>query len=106
MDRSTCPQTSPLYFAGHLNGAANVSGLQTEAGVKVFLRRNGCGVGGTGCLLHWSLSETQAGLSPQFVQGVPTHPGLSRPFPSQAHPTVGGVLLGHPKEGLEWSLPG
>lgn len=53
------PQTLPLYLAGHLDGAADVSGLQAEAGVKVFIRGNGCGVGGAGCLLHRSLGGPQ-----------------------------------------------
>ena len=56
---ATSPQTSPLYFAGHLNGAADVPRLQAEVGVKVFIGGNGCGVCGAGCLLHRSLRGPQ-----------------------------------------------
>lgn len=53
---------SPLYFAGHLDGAADIAGLQAEVGVEVLIRGNGRGVGGAGCLLHRGLGQRK-GLS-------------------------------------------
>lgn len=106
MDSPAFPQTSPLHLAGHLNGAADVSRFQAEAGVKVLFSRNGCRVGGAGCLLHRGLSGPPG---QELVLSVKrmchTHSGLSQPSPREAHRSVGRVLLGHPQEGLEWSLP-
>lgn len=96
------PQTSPLYFAGHFNGAADVPRLQAEVGVEVFAGGNSCGVGGAGCLLHGSLGGPSARLS-LCLASPPSGPQPRPPAP--AHPTVGGVLLCHPEEGLERSLP-
>lgn len=53
---------SPLYFAGHLDWAADIAGLQAEVGVKVLIRGNGRGVGRAGCLLHRGLGH-QKGIS-------------------------------------------
>lgn len=53
------PKASPLNFAGHLNGAADVPRLQAEVGVEVFTGGDGCGVGGAGGLLHRSLGGPQ-----------------------------------------------
>lgn len=78
------PQTSPLYFAGHLNGAADVPRLQAEVGVKVLVGGNGGRVCGAGCLLHRSLggpgTRLSAGEAP--ARPRPVGPASQPPAPA------------------------
>lgn len=51
--------TTPLDFAGELDGTSDVPAVQVELRVEVLLGRDGRGVVGAGALGHVTLTETQ-----------------------------------------------
>lgn len=79
-----------------------------KLGSKYSLGEMAVGLVGLAACCTGAWEGPMNGLSAQegACLALPTGPLPVTPPPGGlAHPAVGGVLLGHPEEGLEWSLP-
>lgn len=58
------------------------------------------------CTGAWDSPTTRLSVQGSACLALPSSPLPVAPTPlGLAHPAVGGMLLSHPEEGLEWSLP-